>query len=268
MVIAAAVMAATAISADGAAAKVAAGPAIRAAPVVPAVQSVGTAPPAATGTPIAAPVAAAKAEAEPVCARLKGVEACVGPDSSSRPGVTVEDTRDDHMHPAVEYYLNGYLGTKYVIHNLGRKGEVRGSREIGKVVTFRAALYRGDRRVGYGRWKTVRNVAKYPVKRDSRTTPAAARAKSEVCTATKGAASVCFAERHTFVYACDTGADRYQARAEYFVGGDPTTRYEIHQLAGAGTCGKAEHGDLSISMYRASLFDENHRKGTRLYKYN
>lgn len=268
MVIAAAVMAATAISADGAAAKVAAGPAIREAPAVPAVQSVRTAAPAATGTPVAAPVAAAKAEAEPVCARLKGVEACVGPDSSSRPGVTVEDTRDDHMHPAVEYYLNGYLGTKYVIHNLGRKGEVRGSREIGKVVTFRAALYRGDRRVGYGRWKTVRNVAKYPVKRDSRTTPAAARAKSKVCTATKGAASVCFAERHTFVYACDTGADRYQARAEYFVGGDPTTRYEIHQLAGAGTCGKAEHGDLSISMYRASLFDENRRKGTRLYKYN
>ncbi|MFC5835798.1 hypothetical protein [Nonomuraea insulae] len=249
IVIAAAVMAATAFSADGAAAEVAPQPAVQTAAVT-------TAAPATT------------ADDEPVCARLKGAEACVGPDGSDRPGITIEDTSDDHLHPAVEYYLNGYLGTKYVIHNLGRANEVRGSREIGKVVTFRATLYRGGKRVKYGRWKTVQNVAKYPVKRDTSTTPATARARSKVCTNTKGAASVCFGERKTFVYACDTGADKFQARAEYFVGGDPTTRYEIHQLAGVGTCGKAEHGDLSISMYRASLYDQNHRQATRLYKYH
>jgi hypothetical protein len=78
----------------------------------------------------------------------------------------------------------------------------------------------------------------------------------------------CFAERDTYVFACDTRADKYQARAEYFVGGDPTARFEIHQLAGVNTCGKAEHGELSVSMYRASLFDENRRVATSLYKYN
>ncbi|WP_157548291.1 hypothetical protein [Nonomuraea candida] len=256
-------MAATALSVDGAAATVA--------PLQgPAARTVTLASPDRPASPSQTPptTKVSVAADDPVCARLKGVEACVGPDGSDRPGITVEDTADDHMHPAVEYYLNGYLGTKYVIHNLGRSGEVRGSREIGKVVTFRAALYRGDRRVRYGRWKTVRNVAKYPIKRDTRTTPVAARAKSKTCTTTKGAATVCFAERKTFVYACDTGADKYQARAEYFVAGDPTTRYEIHQLAGVGTCGKAEHGELSISMYRASVFDHNRRKATRLYKYN
>ncbi|GAA4915967.1 hypothetical protein GCM10023334_016970 [Nonomuraea thailandensis] len=219
--------------------------------------------PAATST-----AASTTSAAEPVCVRLKGAEACVGPDGSDRPGITIEDTADDHRHPAVEYYLNGYLGTKYVIHNLGRSGEVRGNREIGRIVTFRAAVYEGGRRVKYGRWKTVRNVAKYPVKRDTRTTPAGARGKSRTCASTKAAATICFGERKTFVYACDTSADEYQARAEYFVAGDPTTRYEIHQLAGVGTCGKAEHGDLSISMYRASVFDHGRRKATRLYRYN
>ncbi|MBB6545486.1 hypothetical protein [Nonomuraea rubra] len=259
-VLAAAVMVATAFSTDGAAATVS--------PPRPAVQqarAVATAEPARVTEPAATSTASA---AEPVCVRLKGAEACVGPDGSDRPGITIEDTADDHRHPAVEYYLNGYLGTKYVIHNLGREGEVRGSREIGRVVTFRAAVYSGNRRVKFGRWKTVRNVAKYPVKRDTRTTPAEARAKSRTCTSTKAAATVCFAERKTFVYACDTKADEYQARAEYFVAGDPTTRYEIHQLAGLGTCGKAEHGDLSISMYRASVFDHGRRKATRLYRYN
>ncbi|MEV4571075.1 hypothetical protein AB0K12_45610 [Nonomuraea sp. NPDC049419] len=246
-ILAAVVLAATALSADGA---VAAVPSAAVSPTPVAI--------AATGT----------TDDEPVCARLKGVEACVGPDGSARPGITVEDTRDDGYHPAVEYYLNGYLGTKYVIHNLARNGEVRGSREIGKTITFRAALYRGGKRVKYGRWKTVRNVAKYPVKRDTRTTPAAARAKSEICTSTKGGATLCFGERPTFVYACDTRADRFQARAEYFIAGDPTARFEIHQLAGTGTCGKAEHGDLAISMYRASLFDGGRRQATRLYKYN
>ncbi|NJP95537.1 hypothetical protein HCN51_39945 [Nonomuraea sp. FMUSA5-5] len=254
-VIAAAVIMAVAFSTDGAAAAVAPPHrTIQAAPIAPA-----------TTEPVGTPTETA---AEPVCVRLKGAEACVGPDGSDRPGITIEDTADDHRHPAVEYYLNGYLGTKYVIHNLGRKGAVRGNREIGKVVTFRAALYQGNHRVKYGRWKTVQNVAKYPVKRDTRTTPAGARGKSRTCTSTKAAATLCFGERKTFVYACDTAADEYQARAEYFVGGDPTTRYEIHQLAGVGTCGRAEHGDLSISMYRASVFDHGRRKATRLYKYN
>ncbi|MFB4284465.1 hypothetical protein ACBJ59_54985 [Nonomuraea sp. MTCD27] len=259
--VAAVVMAATAASAEGAAARVAPRPAAQTATVAESAR------PAWLDVPAVAPTTKT-AEAEPVCARLKGAEACVGPDGSDRPGITIEDTSDDRRHPAVEYYLNGYLGTKYVIHNLGRDGEVRGSREIGRTVTFRAALYQGDRRVKYGRWKTVRNVAKYPVNRDTRTTPAAARAKSRVCTSTKGAATTCFSERNTHVYACDTAADEYQARAEYFVAGDPTARFEIHQLAGVGTCGKAEHGDLSISMYRASVFDHGRRKSTRLYKYN
>jgi hypothetical protein len=208
------------------------------------------------------------ADDEPVCVRVKGAEACVGPDGSARPGVTVEDTARDRLHPAIEYYLNGYLGTKYVIHNLAGEGEVRGSREIGKVVTFRVALYSGDRRVKYGRWKTVRNMTKYPVKRNTRITPAGARARAEICTTTKAAAMTCFAERKTYVVACDTRADKYQARAEYFVGGDPTARFEIHQLAGVGTCGRAEHGDLAVSMYRASLFNENRRVATKLYRYN
>ncbi|WP_127937040.1 hypothetical protein [Nonomuraea polychroma] len=207
-------------------------------------------------------------EDEPVCVRIKGAEACVGPDGSDRPGITIEDTARDKVHPAVEYYLNGYLGTKYVIHNLAREGEVRGSREIGKVVTFRVALYDGNRRVRFGRWKTVQNIAKYPVKRETRVTPAAARARAKVCTSTRGASMTCFAERNTYVFACDTRADKYQARAEYFVAGDPTARFEIHQLAGVNTCGKAEHGDLAISMYRASVFDHNRRIETKLYRYN
>ncbi|WP_146104166.1 hypothetical protein [Nonomuraea solani] len=246
---------ATALSIDGAAAEVGPRPA-----------SVAAVP---TAVPVSAPTTATEeAAADPTCARLKGAEVCVGPDGSDRPGITVEDTADDKLHPAVEYYLNGYLGTKYVIHNLARNGEVRGNREIGKTVTFRASLYRGGHRVKYGRWKTVQNVAKYPVKRDTRTTPATAQAKSKVCTSTKAAASTCFSERKTVVYACDTKADEYQARAEYFVGGDPTARFEIHQLAGLNTCGKAEHGELSISMYRASVFDHGRRKATRLYRYN
>ncbi|MEV0621676.1 hypothetical protein AB0I81_50680 [Nonomuraea sp. NPDC050404] len=267
-VIAAVVMVATALSADGAAAT--ATPPRTAVQAQPQAQAQAQPQVQAAQAPVSSATAAPSATAvdEPVCARFKGVEACVGPDGSDRPGITVEDTAGDHRHTAVEYYLNGYLGTKYVIHNLGRDGEIRGSREIGKTVTFRAALYAGDERIKYSRWKTVRNVAKYPVKRDTRTTPAAAGAKSKRCTTTNGAATMCFSERKTFVYACDTGADKFQARAEYFVGGDPTTRYEIHQLAGAGTCGKAEHGDLPISMYRASLFNNDHRKATRLYKYN
>lgn len=257
-------MVATAFSAEGAAATVAPPrPAVQKAQAVATAEPTQEAEPAATST-----AASTTSAAEPVCVRLKGAEACVGPDGSDRPGITIEDTADDHRHPAVEYYLNGYLGTKYVIHNLGRSGEVRGNREIGRIVTFRAAVYEGGRRVKYGRWKTVRNVAKYPVKRDTRTTPAGARGKSRTCASTKAAATICFGERKTFVYACDTSADEYQARAEYFVAGDPTTRYEIHQLAGVGTCGKAEHGDLSISMYRASVFDHGRRKATRLYRYN
>ncbi|WP_336208660.1 hypothetical protein [Nonomuraea sp. LPB2021202275-12-8] len=89
-----------------------------------------------------------------------------------------------------------------------------------------------------------------------------------MCTSTSGAALACFAERNTFVFACDTGGDTHQARAEYFVGGDPTARFEIHQLAGKDSCGKAEHGDLSISMYRASVYNNNRRIATRQYKYN
>ncbi|WP_171075143.1 hypothetical protein [Nonomuraea basaltis] len=207
-------------------------------------------------------------ESEPVCVRVKGAEACVGPDGSDRPGVTIEDTAGDRRHAAVEYYLSGYLGTKYVIHNLGREGDVRGSREIGRIVTFRAALYKGNHRVKFSRWKTVQNVAKYPVKRETRVTPAGARARAEACTSTRRAATTCFAERRTYVFACDTSADKYQARAEYFVGGDPTARFEIHQLAGVNTCGKAEHGELSVSMYRAAVFDDNHQIADQLYKYN
>ncbi|MGA4994265.1 hypothetical protein [Nonomuraea bangladeshensis] len=206
---------------------------------------------------------------EPACVRIRGAEACVGPDGSDRPGITVEDTAGDRLHAAVEYYQHGYLGTEYVIHNLAGKGQVRGSREIGKVVTFRVALYRGDRLVKHGRWKTVQNIAKYPTKRDTRITPAAARARAKVCTTTRGAAMTCFAERGSaYVLACDVRADKYQARAEYFVGGDPTTRFEIRQLAGTDTCGKAEHGELAISMYRAALFDGRHRVADQLYRYN
>ncbi|MFG1709540.1 hypothetical protein ACFLIM_40790 [Nonomuraea sp. M3C6] len=250
--VAAVVLSAAVFNADGAAATVDTPPA----PVFRA----------DTARPVAVPTATAAEE--PVCMRLKGAKACVGPDGSDRPGITIEDTADDKLHPAVEYYLNGYLGTKYVIHNLGRAGETRGSREIGKVVTFRAAVYRGNRRVKYGRWKTVRNLAKYPVKRETRVTPAAVRARAEACTSTKGAALTCFAEQSSFVFACDTSADEYQARAEYFVAGDPTARFEIHQLAGLNTCGKAEHGDLAVSMYRAAVFDHNRRVASRLYKYN
>ncbi|MEV1167599.1 hypothetical protein [Nonomuraea sp. NPDC049784] len=210
----------------------------------------------------------AAVEKEPECLRIKGAEACVGPDGSDRPGITIEDTANDNLHPAVEFYLNGYLGTKYVIHNLGRTGEIRGNREIGKIVTFRAALYEGNHRVRFGRWKTVRDMTKYPVKRETRVTPAEARARAKTCTSTKGAATLCFGEQNTFVFACDTGADTYQARAQYFVAGDPTARFEIHQLAGVNTCGKAEHGDLAVSMYRASVYHHNRRIATRLYKYN
>jgi hypothetical protein len=224
----------------------------------------------AVTTPAAVPAtpAVARAAAEPTCVRVKGAEACVGPDGSDRPGIWIEDTRNDKLHAAVEYYLNEYLGTKYVIHNLGGQGEVRGNHEIGKTVTFRAAVYQGGHRVKVGRWKTVRNLAKYPVRRDTRVTPAEARGRSKLCTYTKGGASTCFHERDTYVFACDTRADEYQARAEYFVAGDPTARFEIHQLAGVNTCGKAEHGDQSISMYRASLYNNGHRVATRQYKYN
>ncbi|MCK2213669.1 hypothetical protein MF672_007675 [Actinomadura sp. ATCC 31491] len=226
--------------------------------------------PATAETRVTPGTTQAKAEADPVCVRVKGAEACVGPDGSDRPGITIEDTAGDRLHAAVEYYLNGYLGTEYVVHNLAGRGAVRGSREIGKVVTFRAALYRGNRRVKYGRWKTVQNIAKYPVKRETRITPDTARARAKLCTTTRGAAMTCFAERGTgtYVLACDVRADKYQARAEYFVGGDPTARFEIHQLAGVGTCGKAQHGDLSISMYRAAVFDGRHRVADKLYKYN
>ncbi|MEV4111918.1 hypothetical protein [Nonomuraea sp. NPDC049695] len=224
------------------------------------------APAVATTTPAVTRPAAV--EKEPVCLRLKGAEACVGPEGSDRPGITVEDTANDNFHPAVEYYLNGYLGTKYVIHNLGRGGEVRGNREIGRIVTFRAALYEGNHRVKFGRWKTVRDMTKYPLKRETRVTPAEARARSKTCTSTNGAATMCFGEQKTFVFVCDTGADKYQARAQYFLAGDPTARFEIHQLAGVNTCGKAEHGDLAVSMYRASVYNHNRRVATRLYKYN
>ncbi|MFI6928055.1 hypothetical protein ACIBIZ_49555 [Nonomuraea spiralis] len=220
------------------------------------------APPAAV-TPVAV-----AATAEPTCMRVKGAEACVGPDGSDRPGIWIEDTRNDKLHAVVEYHLNEYLGTKYVIHNLGGKGEIRGNREIGRTVTFRAAVYEGNHRVRVGRWKTVRNLTKYPVKRDTRVTPAGARARSKLCTYTGGGASLCFHERGTYVFACDTRADEYQARAEYFVAGDPTARYEIHQLAGLNTCGKAEHGDQTISMFRASVYNGTHRVATRQYKYN
>ncbi|GAA3787362.1 hypothetical protein GCM10022226_02030 [Sphaerisporangium flaviroseum] len=224
--------------------------------------------PAATGILTTAAAAATTGQAKPECIRVKGAAACVGADESDRPGISIEDTQPDKLHATVEYYLNGYLGTKYVIHNLAGENEIRGSREVGKTVTFRAALYKGNHRIRVSRWKTVRSVTKYPVKPETRITPATARARSEVCTSTKRAAAMCFAEKDTFVFACDTGADQRQARAEYFVGGDPTARFEIHQLAGFNTCGKAHHGDLAISKYRASVFDHNHRVATRLYKYN
>jgi hypothetical protein len=235
----------------------------------------GTASPEASGkaptaprllTATAAPTTAT--QDEPKCVRIRGAAACVGPDTSDRPGITIEDTRADQLHAVVEYHLNGYLGTKYVIHNLAGADSVRGNREISELMTFRAALYRGNRLVRASRWKTVRSDTEYPVKRDTRVTPATARARSEVCTSTKRAAIVCFAERNSFVFACDTRADAHQARAEYFVAGDPTARFEIHQLAGFNTCGKAPHGDTSISKYRASVFNDNRRIATRQYKYN
>ena len=234
---------------------------------------VAVAPVAVARTPATAlssdTTATAATAAEPKCIRIRGAQACVGPDESNLPGITIQDTAADKYHPAVEYYLNGYLGTMYVIHNLGHKGETKGSREIGKTVTFRAAIYRGGHRVMISRWKTVQNLAKYPVKKETNVTPAAARARSTICTVTRSAASLCFGERKsTVVFACDTSADERQARAEYFVGGDPTARFEIHQLAGGGTCGKAEHGDLAVSMYRASVYNQNHRVATRLYKYH
>ncbi|MER6512108.1 hypothetical protein ABT158_35205 [Nonomuraea sp. NPDC001636] len=256
-----AVMTAAALTTGGAVARGEARPAAAAAVQEPA-------PVTTTALTTTAPTATPAAVAEPACMRVKGAEVCVGPDGSDRPGIWVEDTRNDKLHAAVEYHLNEYLGTKYVIHNLGGKGEIRGTREIGRTVTFRAAVYEGNHRVRVGRWKTVRNLTKYPVKRDTGVTPAAARGRSELCSYTKGGASVCFHERDTYVFACDTRADEYQARAEYFVAGDPTARYEIHQLAGLNTCGKAEHGDQSISMYRASVYNGSHRVATRQYKYN
>ncbi|MET9343369.1 hypothetical protein [Nonomuraea sp. NPDC003804] len=217
-------------------------------------------------TPAAVSTTVGSAPAE--CVRVKGARACVGVDQGSLPGITIEDTRKDRLHAAVEYYQNGYLGTKYVIHNLARKGEIKGNRRIGKTVTFRAAVYSGDERIRVSAWRTVPDVTKNPVKRETRVTPAGARARSEICTSTKGAASMCFGGKKTSVYACDTGADRHQARAEYFLDGDPTARFEIHQLAGLNTCGKAVHDDLPVSMYRASVFDDDRQVATRLYKYN
>ncbi|WP_219460829.1 hypothetical protein, partial [Nonomuraea rhizosphaerae] len=220
-----------------------------------------------TGAAVTTTPAAVESVEKPVCVRVRGAKACVGPDESDRPGVTIEDTRSDRVHAAIEYYLHGYLGTKYVIHNLAGEGEVRGTREVSKTVTFRAAIYRGNHRVRHSRWKTVNNVTKYPIKRETRVTPSAARARSQICTSTKNAAILCFTGNKTVVFACDTSADKHQARAEYFIGGDPTARFEIHQLAGTDTCGKAEHGETGVSMYRASVFDHNRRVGTRLYKY-
>ncbi|MEU7891237.1 hypothetical protein AB0B45_00085 [Nonomuraea sp. NPDC049152] len=248
-----------AFSIEGAAAEVETRPAAKA-PTTTVGAPIGVVAPAAVPTT----GSAGKAE----CVRVKGARACVGLDQSALPGITIEDTRKDKLHPAVEYYQNGYLGTKYVIHNLAREGEIKGNRRIGNTITFRAAVYRGDRQVKVSEWKTVRDVTKHPVKPDTRLTPASARARSEICTSTKGAASLCFGGKKTVVFACDTGADRHQARAEYFLDGDPTARFEIHQLAGMNTCGKAVHGDLAVSMYRASVFDNNHQVATRLYKYN
>ncbi|MET8143439.1 hypothetical protein ABZU32_24315 [Sphaerisporangium sp. NPDC005288] len=228
---------------------------------------VAAAAPAATGTATRAD--AANAAKPTTCLRIRGAAACVGADESDRPGISVEDTAPDRYHAVVEYYLNGYLGTKYVIHNLGHEGEIRSNREIGATVTFRAAVYKGNHRIKVSRWKTVRTDTEYPVKRDTDVTPSTARARSQICASTKSAASTCFADRkQTVVYACDTSADRRQARAEYFLGGDPTARFEIHQLAGVNTCGKAEHGDVRVSKYRASVFDLGHRVATRLYKYH
>ncbi|MGP3964409.1 hypothetical protein ACTWPT_51460 [Nonomuraea sp. 3N208] len=261
---------AVAFSADGAAATAEPRVVAQAAPAQAALAQVAPAqavPAQVAPTQVAPTSVSDDADEEPVCVRIKGAEACVGPDESDRPGITIEDTASDKLHPAVEYYLNGYLGTQYVIHNLAREGEVRGSREIGKVVTFRVAVYKGNHRVRFGRWKTVQNIAKYPVKRETRVTPASARARAKICTSTRGAVT-CFAERNTYIFACDTRADKYQARAEYFVAGDPTARFEIHQLAGVNTCGKAEHGELAISMYRAAVFDQNRRIADQLYKYN
>ncbi|MFC4533703.1 hypothetical protein [Sphaerisporangium dianthi] len=224
--------------------------------------------PIATAGLLTTSAAPATSEAKTECVRVRGARACVGPDESDRPGISIEDTQSDRLHATVEYYVNGYLGTKYVIHNLAGEGAIRGSREIGRTMTFRAAIYRGNHRMKFSRWKTVSGATKYPVKRETRLTPSTARARSKVCTSTKGVASTCFSEKDTFVYACDTGADKHQARAEYFVAGDPTARFEIHQLAGVNTCGKAPHGDLPVSKYRASVFDHNRRVATRLYKYN
>lgn len=67
----------------------------------------------------------ATSEEEPVCARVRGAAACVGADESDRPGISIEDTEPDKLHATVEYYLNGYLGTKYVIHNLAGDGQIR-----------------------------------------------------------------------------------------------------------------------------------------------
>ncbi|MBE1563886.1 hypothetical protein [Nonomuraea africana] len=253
-----------ALSVEGAAAHVEPRPAAN------APSTTAAAAPVAVVTPAAVPTTrVAEDEEEAECVRVKGAMACVGPDASDRPGITIEDTRNDRLHPAVEYYLNGYLGTKYVIHNLAREGEIKGSREIGKTVTFRAAVYNGSELIKVSRWKTVRDVTKYPVKRETSVTPATAQARSKVCTSTKGAASICFGGgKNTFVFACDTGADTHQARAEYFVDGDPTARFEIHQLAGLNTCGKAQHGELRVSMYRASVFDGEDEVATRLYRYN
>jgi hypothetical protein len=234
--------------------------------------TVKAAPPAVIAIPPPAvnPVATAGmvAESEPECLRIRGAVACVGADDSDRPGITIEDTEADKAHGVVEYYLNGYLGTKYMIHHRAGSGELKGTRALGRVVTFRVALYQGGYRAKTSRWKTVRNLTKHPVPRHTRVTPADARAQSKVCTTAAGAALTCFNERSTKIFACDTSADRREVRAEYFVGGDPTARFEIHQLAGPGTCGKAQHGKLSISKYRAAVFGDGRRYSTSDYRYN
>ncbi|MDF5755281.1 hypothetical protein [Spongiactinospora sp. TRM90649] len=209
-----------------------------------------------------------KARSAPECVRVRGAAACVGGDDSLQPGVSVEDTENDRLHPAVEYYLNGYLGTMYSVHNLARQGEVRGSPWIGDTITYRAALYKGDHRLKVSEWKTLKKVTKNPVARETGISPATAQARARVCTSTRGRALVCFTGKKTTIFACDTGTDRRQVHAEYYIGGDPTARFEIHQLAGPGTCGKAVHGRRTISKYRASLFDGDHRIGDALYKYN
>ncbi|GAA0938123.1 hypothetical protein [Nonomuraea longicatena] len=265
MTLGAKLLAAAALVTAAVGAETGAGATMKAAP--PAVIAIP--PPAvAPVAPVSAVGKTAKAEREPECMRIRGAVACVGADDSDRPGITIEDTEPDKSHGVVEYYLNGYLGTKYMIHHLAGSGELKGTRALGRVVTFRVARYEGGHRVKTSRWKTVRNLTKYPVPRHTQITPAGARAQSKACTTVAGAALTCFNERSTKIFACDTSADKREVRAEYFVGGDPTARYEIHQLAGPGTCGKAQHGKLSISKYRAAVFGERYRYSTGDYRYN